>query len=376
MNKLIIMFVLSLWSALAAAHKASDSYLSLTIQNNQIQGRWDIALRDIDYPLDLDDNDDGALTWGELKAKSSELSGYALSRLKISADANPCFHRQTSIQVDEHTDGRYAVLFFNSDCGTRTPAKLIVDYRLFAGLDPQHRGLLKLSVNKADAATAVLIPGKEQRAFDLSFNRSAQTELTDFVIEGIWHIWLGFDHILFLFSLLFPAVLVYEKACWRPAATFNDALWEVVKVVTAFTLAHSITLTVSALGYIDLPSRWVESAIAASVIAAALNNLTPVFTKKRALLAFSFGLIHGFGFASVLAGLELNGASRMAGILGFNLGVEIGQLALVAVFLPIAYKISRYPLYPPLVLKTGSLGIAGLAGLWLIERAFSISIGI
>jgi hypothetical protein len=168
--------------------------------------------------------------------------------------------------------------------------------------------------------------------------------------------------------------MVYETARWYPVAAFKVALWDVVKVVTAFTLAHSITLSIAALGYIELPSRWVESVIAASVILAALNNLVPIFTKKRAFLAFAFGLIRGFGFASVLAGLGLKESSRLWGLLGFNLGVEIGQLALVVVFLPVAYKFSRYPLYKPVVLKSCSIGIAGLASLWLMERIFDIPI--
>lgn len=370
--KNLLFFFLCAYSTLVFGHKPSDSYLSINIQNNHVSGRWDIALRDLDFAIGLDNNDDGAITWGELRSKSAELEQYVFSRLKLSNAEKTCSHQQSEMKVDEHTDGKYAVLLFNSDCGAVTLDSLTVEYRLFADLDPQHRGLLNLTHAKINSA-AVLVPSQPPRIFNLSSMLTPWAEIVDFVHEGIWHIWIGFDHILFLFSLLIPSVMVYQTARWQPVANFNTALWDVIKVVTAFTFAHSITLSIAAFGYIELPSRWVESVIAASVILAALNNIVPLFTDKRALLAFSFGLIHGFGFASVLADLGLKESSRFWGLLGFNLGVEIGQLALVIVFLPIAYKISRYPIYTPVVLKSCSLGIAGLATLWLMERAFDVS---
>jgi hypothetical protein len=361
------------YSAFAFAHKPSDSYLSINIQNNHLSGRWDIALRDLDFAIGLDDNDDGAITWGELRSKSQAINQYVFPRLQLSVSNKACSPLQTDLKVDEHTDGKYAVLFFDSACGVTALEALTIDYRLFADLDPQHRGLLNLTYDTTNSA-AVLVPGKPARIFDSSANRTPWAEVQDFIREGIWHIWIGFDHILFLFSLLIPSVMVYRTAKWQPVPTFKIALWDVTKVVTAFTLAHSITLSVAALGFLELPSRWVESAIAASVMLAAMNNIVPLFIDKRTLLAFMFGLIHGFGFASVLADLGLKESSRLWGLLGFNLGVEIGQLALVIVFLPIAYKLSRYSLYKPVVLKSCSIGIAGLASFWLMERAFDISV--
>jgi hypothetical protein len=165
-------------------------------------------------------------------------------------------------------------------------------------------------------------------------------------------------------------VLVRQASRWERAGSFQAALRDVVKVVTAFTLAHSVTLSLAALGYVDLPSRGVESAIAASVIAAALNNLRPVFHGRRPALAFGFGLVHGLGFASVLSDLGLPDGARLWGLLGFNLGVELGQLAVVGAFLPLAYGLSRFRLYERTVLTTGSVAIALLAGIWFLERAF------
>lgn len=373
--KYLICILFCAWSALALAHKPSDSYLSIGIKNNQLSGRWDIALRDLDFAVGLDNNDDGAITWGELRTKTSEINHYVFSRLQFGVSDKACSLLPKEMKVDGHTDGKYAVLLFDSDCEVTNSNEIAIGYRLFANLDPQHRGLLHLTHNNTNLA-AVLVPSQPSRTFNLSSKRSHWLEALDFIHEGIWHIWIGFDHILFLFSLLIPSVMVHQSGRWQSAPNFNSAFWDVLKVVTAFTLAHSITLSLAVLDVIDLPSRWVESCIAASVILAALNNISPLFTDKRALLAFTFGLVHGFGFASVLVDLGLNESSKLLSLLGFNLGVEIGQLALVTVFLPIAYKFSRYPLYQPVVLKSCSLGIAGLASLWLLERAFDIVIQI
>ena len=145
-----------------------------------------------------------------------------------------------------------------------------------------------------------------------------------------------------------------------------------LRIVTAFTLAHSITLTLATLGVVVLPSRAVEATIAASVVVAALNNVFPLFTGRRWAVAFGFGLVHGFGFASVLADLGLPSDALALALVGFNLGVEAGQLAIVAVFLPLAYAVRRTVLYRQGVRIAGSLLIALLAGVWFAERAFNL----
>jgi hypothetical protein len=121
-----------------------------------------------------------------------------------------------------------------------------------------------------------------------------------------------------------------------------------------------------------LPSRWVESAIAASVVLASLNNVWPVVCGRRWVLAFAFGLIHGFGFASVLADLGLPQDSLLLALVAFNVGVELGQLAIVAAFLPVAYALRDTRLYRRAVLVFGSLMVATVAAAWLAERALDV----
>ena len=150
----------------------------------------------------------------------------------------------------------------------------------------------------------------------------------------------------------------------------RPALVNVLKIVTAFTVAHSITLSLSALGYVHLPTRLVESAIAASVVLAAFNNLVPFFAERGWMVAFGFGLLHGFGFANALRDLGLHTGQLAATLFGFNLGVEIGQLAIVAVFFPLALSLRELIFYQRFVLRLGSAAIMMIASGWLAERMF------
>jgi hypothetical protein len=161
---------------------------------------------------------------------------------------------------------------------------------------------------------------------------------------------------------------------WQAVASFRQAFLEVLSIVTAFTIAHSITLSLAVLGFITLPSRLIESTIAASVVVAALNNLYPLIAKRLWVVAFVFGLVHGLGFANVLTDLALPKPALAVSLVSFNLGVEAGQLAIVAAFLPLAYLSRRSWLYPRLVLGAGSLSIVAVASVWLLERSLDISI--
>ena len=149
----------------------------------------------------------------------------------------------------------------------------------------------------------------------------------------------------------------------------RPAFISIAKVVTAFTLAHSLTLTLAALHVVRLPSRLTESIIAASIIVAALNNIFPVVTESRARIAFAFGLLHGFGFASVLADMGLPQGARLMSLLGFNLGIETGQLAIVCTVMPILYGLRSGGFYRRAVMPWGSGAIALMALVWLVQRA-------
>ena len=352
----------------AFAHKPSDSYLTLRVDGARIDGRWDIAVRDLDAVFDLDRSGDGRVDWGELRARAGDIDAYAAPRLALAASGSACPLRVVDHEVERHSDGGYLVLDFRAECASRIDA-LDVDYNLLFEIDAQHRGLLKLE--SGSVVSAVFAETHRRQSFALA-RPSAPMQLRGYVADGIEHIATGFDHLLFLIALLLPSVLVRRGGRWEPVDRFPTVLRSVAGTVTAFTLAHSITLSLATLSIVSLPSRLVESAIALSVLLTAIDNVWPILPRRRWQVAFAFGLLHGFGFASVLADLDLPPASLALSLFGFNVGVEIGQLAFVLVLVPLAYLARDSRFYPRVGVSAASAAIAVVAGGWLIERSFDL----
>jgi len=374
MRQILAALLLFLIAGAASAHKPSDSYLMLTARSGEstISGQWDIALRDLDLALDLDTDHDGSISWREVRTRERDLFGYALGRLGLGSGAAPCPTTAGELLVDDHSDGAYAVLRFSAHCAEAVQ-RLSVDYRLLFDLDASHRGLLRLDVDGA-SRSAVLSPEQAVQQFDLT-QVSRFATFVQFAGDGMHHIWIGYDHMLFLISLLLPAVLLRRSGRWQPVASLRSALLGVLAVVTAFTVSHSITLTLAALDVIGLPSRLVESGIALSVLLASLNNIWPIVTRRGWVLAFCFGLVHGFGFASVLGDLGLPRGALALALAGFNVGVEIGQLAVVLAVVPLIYILRNARFYRPGILVGGSSAIAFVAGVWFVGRALGLGLG-
>lgn len=385
----------------ARAHAPSNATLNLVADGATVQQRWDIALRDLDRVLPLDANDDGQITWGELRATWPQISALADDGLRLaqpvsdSAAAAACQPGPlTAPRIDDHADGTYAVLERHWQCPADAAASgLRVDYRLFADSDASHRGLLQWRVGaRSPAATAVLAPtgapfalagmasvgtANPPSSSDADTAQATPSSFAGFVAEGVHHILIGTDHVLFLLALMLPAVVLGARqrdtaATAQVASTWTDALLQVAKVVTAFTVAHSITLAIAVLGYANPPSRIVESLIAASVVLAAIDNLKRFLPGVRWQLAFAFGLVHGFGFAGALKELGLDSGALARSLIGFNLGVELGQLGIVAIALPLAWWVRDTHFYRRVVVGGGSVAIAAIAALWFAERAFDL----
>ena len=427
--------VASLVAPLAQAHKASDAYVTLHVDGATVDARIDIALRDLDRDLDLDTNADDKLSWKEVHTRWADIAALARNDIRLSADGAHCTPDPASTpttdanapSITDHSDGTYAVLRMQWHCAAPVQ-QLSVEYELFAKTDPTHRGIARVSRANAgpDAPApqlAVLSPGNGWHRFKLTplvasaapaspvaaslvetpapaaLPEAAPRTTADadqatvedtptssffgFVREGVHHILIGYDHILFLLSLLLPSVWIRSAVIdprtgatstrWVSSNNLRLALTNVLKVVTAFTVAHSITLALSVLDIVNPPSRWVESIIAASVVLAALNNIWPLISEARWKLTFVFGLVHGFGFASALKDAGLAKGALAGPLVGFNVGVEIGQLCIVAVVLPIAWSLRGTRTYRG-AFAAGSLAIAGIAGLWLVQRAFDLSL--
>ena len=355
----------------ASAHKPSDSYLNLTVTGSEVKGQWDIAIRDIDYAMGLDTDDDGAITWDELRTREAELAAYAFSRLRVASGGEPCPLRLTALMVDRHSDGAYAVLRFSGACSAEIK-KLTAEYRLFFDLDPQHRGLTSITAAGV-TRTSIFSPERARQQFDIGAS-TLLSQFAAFLSEGVSHIGSGVDHLLFLLALLLPAMFMRTKDGWQPVARFTDAFWNVFKIVTSFTVAHSVTLSLAALQVVALPSRWVETAIAVSVLLAAVNNIYPMVQRRLWLVAFIFGLIHGFGFASVLLDMGLPRDALVLSLLGFNLGVELGQILVVIIFFLLVYSVRTTRFYRRVVVPGGSALIALIAVVWILERALDLKL--
>ena len=350
-----IVILLALTSA-AWAHKPSDAHLSLHAEDSTLDGRLDIAVRDLDGALQID-NGDGNITWAELEAAAPRIAAYVTDRIALAGDGTACPITLGTAQLVDLSDGAYWALPVHAACAHR-PTTLAVTYNLLFDLGAQHRGLVHL-----DGQTLIA-----RDATPLTVALGATTSTLSFVKEGIWHIWMGLDHILFLLCLVLPAVFQRRTARWQAADSLRDVVIEVFETVTAFTLAHSITLVISAVGLVTLPSRFVETAIALSVVAAALNNLLRTIDARWAV-AFALGLLHGFGFSSVLIDLGLPSKELIGALLGFNVGVELGQAAIVLVALPVLFLIRRTLAYQAL-LWAGSASVVLVASVWSYQRCF------
>jgi hypothetical protein len=351
----------------ADVQKGPDSSLTVQVEQTVFKGEWKISLAELNGPLQLDANHDGHVSWPEIEHRRAEIEDYLGAHLQVLPNGTRASLGFEQLIYGMQGDEPFILARLEGNAGGEIDT-LGVNFSL-----PEVRCILKVvwvgeGLHEADISA---------RNGTLNFERTsaASSAFRQSLQQGIWHIWTGYDHILFLLVLLIPAVFRSTPRGREAVPTFEGALVRVVIIVSAFTVAHSITLACAAMGWIHLPSRLVESVIAASIFVAALNNFLPRTAGGRsAWLAFGFGLIHGFGFAGALGEIGAEGGPLWRTLLAFNLGVEIGQLAIVAVFLPVAFALRQTRFYRTSVLYGGS-SIAGLCALvWLWERAFRGSV--
>ena len=339
----------------AVTQETQQSALTLQVATVSLSGEWKIRIADITAALQLDSDRNGTVTWPEIEHRRQDIESYLGSRLSLATNHGPLSWRFGKLAYGAIGGEPFLQAHISAD------AAADIDMVQVASSIP-----LDLTVvwSGVGAEKGRVTPS---RASSFARSSAARRGFMESLQRGVWHIWTGYDHILFLIVLLIPAVFA--------VSTFNSALWRVMVIVSAFTVAHSITLACAASGWISLPSRLVESVIAASILVAALNNfLSRAAGSRSAGLAFGFGLIHGFGFAGALAELGAEGAPLWRTLLAFNLGVETGQLAIVGLFLPLAYLLRQTRFYRTGVVYGGS-ALAGLCALlWFWQRAFGDSI--
>jgi HupE/UreJ protein len=326
----------------ARAHTTTTGLASLTVTGAALT--WRVTLVTAELPAEPARLLAAA---GDGDRDAAERVGAALrSRLAVRVSGAACHPGRARFQGSRLGDGRVT---FELDLRCpAAPGRLAVRDDSFDVLGPHHRTLLRVEAG-GRVHEAALLP--EAREVTLDLAGGAPTFSGSFVLLGIEHILTGYDHLLFL------AALVLAGGGWLT----------LLKVVTAFTAAHSVTLALGVLGLVRVPDRLVEAAIALSIAWVAFENLAGGARSKRWLVSFGFGLVHGLGFAGALQELALPPGSLVRALVGFNLGVEAGQLAALAVLLPLLAWMRRLG-WERRVVRTSSAALVGVGLVWFVGR--------
>ena len=281
----------------------------------------------------------------DLPAARLVLHDLLVAPMRVTAGGTLC-RLGTPTWTSLHGDGIGATVPL--DCPGAGPGALWAYEAGFLGaLAEGHRHV----VSWEGEASAVLTRSEPRTTWTDATPRTLEVA-TDFARLGVEHIWTGYDHLCFLAALL----LVTRR------------LRDMLLVVTSFTLAHSLTLTAAALGWVNLPQALVEPAIAASIVLVGIENLWSPPARRRVPLTFALGLLHGFGFAGLLAELGLPRGQLVTALLSFNGGVEVGQACIVALALPVLLWLRRWPVWERRAVPALSVGVALMGAGWLLER--------
>ncbi len=351
------------WSALLSAdvlaHQSGNSYLRIASTPQALDVQLDFAVRDLDSLLQIPESERRPLQRADLPALGERLSALVHEALQLEVDGAPVELRLDAQEVVLHNDGLYVRQHHTAPALPGQAAQLLVRYGFFNDEEKVARAFVKLDA------------GGEQRSFVFDARHAVQRLplrevalaelLWTYVREGALHIWSGPDHLLFLLCLLLPGLALGRD---HPASLGRYAL----AVVTAFTVAHSITLAAAALDWVVLPDRWIEACIAASIIVSAALNLWAGRRGHQWKLAFGFGLVHGLGFANGLRELGLSSSHFVATLLAFNLGVEAGQLLVVLAAGLLLWPLLHQAALVGRIQRWGSIGIGAVATIWLAER--------
>jgi len=341
----------------AQAHEIESSVLDVVVSHTADAAEVDVSLGVHAHLVDLaaasDEDQDGALTQGELDQTLTSLEAYLLARLDVMADGQRCAGRLAKAEPTRRGGGQ---LRLHYRCATRAAA-IDIDNRVFFDLVPSHTFIGTL--RDGGRAFQLRLEGANRRVHYVAELPTLQEATTlsligEYIVLGFEHILGGLDHLLFVFTL----VIVARR--------FKDLVW----LVSSFTLAHSLTLTLAALDIFTLPSSFVEPAIALTIVAvAAMNVVTRGERPHRPWLVFLFGLLHGFGFAGALAetGLPTHDVPWALG--AFNVGVEFGQLGVVVVLWPLVMLLAKNEStwYRRLVPASSAI-VGALAVVWFVER--------
>jgi hypothetical protein len=372
----------------ASAHRNDESYLYLDVGDDSLSGRVEIPYPDLRtiFGLRIEGTEDEVRR--EIEANLDVLQRYAEEETSIGADEASWALTFDDYELlnEEGVDANglgYVILPFTVALPFESVPQ-ILDITFTPVLDEiSNRNNIVLVANDwkrgviDEEANELLIVNASSPSGSIDLGDPSQwRNFTTSIDLGVDHIRTGPDHIFFILVLLLTSVLVLRAGRWSPSPSFGYSFGRLVIVATMFTLAHSITFTLAGLDIIPLPpSKFVETVIALSIGAAALHNLRPVLGHREWALAFVFGLFHGMGFAGLVEDLDISRSTQLVSLLGRNVGIEIGQLVIIAITFPGLYLLRRTRLYRPLLVLS-SLVLALVSLIWVIERVFELDAGI
>ena len=284
--------------------------------------------------------------------RAGDVVEYVGHRIIVEGDGKRCPLEVSELGLQRLPETVEIKLAFS--CGHR-PSTLHIHYHVFFDIDPKHRAIGSIS-DGANQEEFIFEPGLNDLAYTPASpsERNVWEQWARFFLLGLDHIAGGYDHLLFLLVLIIG----------------STGIAKVVAIVTAFTLAHTVTLTLAWLDLVALPDKLVEVAIALSVAYIAAENLSGRRATQRWIVAFAFGLLHGFGFAGALREITLPGDAMLITLAAFNLGVEFGQLFVVAAVFPLQRMASRKPWFGKAA-QTLSAGVLLIALFWVVQRSLS-----
>lgn len=362
-----LLFVLLCLTSLSCfSHQFSTANLTMKqVSDNTHEGYLTLSVQDLQQTLSLDPNSDGALTWGEIHSSRSVINSYLNKNFHIESNQESCnIIWSESISLMDSYGETLLKLPLNINCS----GPLNLAYTAFFGTTSDHKLLVNWELTQGSVQAIVENP--EQK---ISLKASSQPIWDTFVFylyQGMIHIWIGLDHVLFIVALLLHFAWNHSRTRQNPVSNTGNnqfKLKPLILLITGFTIAHSITLTLTALDWISVSSKWAEVGIAISVAYSALNVLTH-WIKRVMLMTVTFGLLHGLGFAGALSELGLSQSNQLTSILGFNLGVEIGQIVIILLAFPILWLIKKQPTLQKIIIPTIAFAIFVLGLYWVWER--------
>lgn len=361
MRYLTILITLFLISLSSTAHQFSTANLTMEQTSAEHhQGFIELSLGDLQQTLQLDPDHNGQLTWGEVTKSKALITDYLNNHLAIKTHLEDC-DRQWGENIS--LVDSYGEVLLRQPLAVKCNGDFSLHYSALFETTNSHKLLVNWLLDNGQTQTVIANPDFVWKVH--AGSSSMWDTFVFYLYQGMIHIWIGLDHVLFLLTLLLH--FKWKRATDGAAVTqenyFNlkHLLW----LITGFTLAHSITLTLTALNLITVSSKWAEVGIAISVAFAALNAMTH-WVRRIMIMTVAFGLLHGLGFAGALSELGLSKTNQITSIIGFNLGVEIGQIFIILAATPILWLLSKkhsiYRVTFPLV--TSVIFLLGLYWVW------------